>query len=71
MDSEMLISLKYVLFIQTVLMIHAASPEFSSGLWNILTKKWHSRKEKRLLKKKLKVEEKSRKYWEIEMKDLR
>jgi hypothetical protein len=71
MGPEILISFKYVLFIQAVLMIHVVSPDFSPNLWNNLVRMWRSQKGKRLLKRRQYVEEKRKKYWEIDMKDLR
>jgi hypothetical protein len=71
MGPEIMISFKYVLFIQAVLMIHAVSPDFSPDLWNTIIRRWQSQKGKLILKRRQRVAEKRKKYWEIDMKDLR
>ena len=71
MGPEIPISFKYVLLIQAVLMVHAAAPDYSPNPWNVLIRIWRSNREKRLLKRRQRFAAKNKRYWEIDIKNLR
>lgn len=56
-----------VLLIQTIFIMLFMFPDFSLILWKNLLKKWTLTEEKMMMKRSRTAEEKTKKYWEIDM----
>jgi len=56
-----------VLLIQTIFIMLFMFPDFSLILWKNLRNKWTLAEEKMLMKRNRAEEEKTKKYWEIDM----
>jgi hypothetical protein len=61
----------YILVIQTISLVIVAFPIGPPHVWQRLKKRWRSRESKLILKRRMRAEEKLKKYWDIDIRKLK
>ena len=71
MQYETLIDWRCILIVHLTIMIVSLSPDISVRLWGRVTRKWRLMEAKRAYKKRIEAKRKLKKYWEIDMRELK
>ena len=71
MENEIAVNYACVMAVQITFVISAMFPGTSLSMYQRLVKKWALHKERMLLKRTRRTEEKMKNYWEIDMKNFR